>query len=160
MTLETRIARLEAIEAIQQLKHRYFRACDTKQLDLMRACFVDGSMHIDYGAVGTFTHRDELVALFEKVGCHPHMVEMHHGQNPEITVVNEHSAIGIWGLFYYLINTQDNTLTQLGGFYRDEYRREGEQWRISSTVFKVHSMQVHKLVDGHVASIMAGSPPA
>ena len=31
MTLEQRIARLEAIEAIKQLKYAYFHACDTKQ---------------------------------------------------------------------------------------------------------------------------------
>lgn len=160
MELEARIARLEAIEAIQQLKHRYFRACDTKQLDVMRDCFVDGPMHIDYGAVGTFAHRDALVALFEKIGCHPHMVEMHHGQNPEITITGARSATGIWGLFYYLINTQEQTLTQLGGFYHDEYRCDDGQWRISSTAFRVHSMQVHQLIDGMVQSVMAGSPPA
>ena len=28
MTLEQRIARLEALEAIRQLKHRYLNACD------------------------------------------------------------------------------------------------------------------------------------
>ncbi len=159
MELEARIARLEAIEAIQQLKHRYFRACDTKQLDLMRDCFVAGPMTIDYGAIGTFDDRDALVSLFEKIGCHPHMIEMHHGQNPEITIVDNNHASGIWGLFYYLINTQDNTLTQLGGFYHDEYRYDDGQWRISATVFKVHSMQVHRLTDGAVQSVMAGSPP-
>ncbi len=159
-TLETRLARLEAIEAIRQLKHRYFRACDTKQVALMRECFADGPMHIDYGAVGIFSHRDDLVALFSKVGCHPHMVEMHHGQNPEISIHGPDFASGTWGLFYYLINTQEQTLTQLGGFYEDEYRREGEAWRISRTVFRVHSMQVHRLEGGHVYNLLAGSPPA
>ncbi|TNF34460.1 MAG: nuclear transport factor 2 family protein [Gammaproteobacteria bacterium] len=158
MDLETRIARLEAIEAIRQLKHRYFRACDTKQVDIMRECFVDGDAHIDYGAVGTFQHRDALVALFEKVGCHPHMVEMHHGQNPEISITSADTAEGIWGLFYYLINTEENTLTQLGGFYHDEYRCEQGAWKISRTVFRVHSMQVHRLLDGQVLSVMAGNP--
>lgn len=157
--LQARIARLEAIEAIRQLKHRYFRACDTKQTPLMRDCFVDGPVHIDYGQVGTFTHRDGLVDIFTRIGCHPHMVEMHHGQNPEITVIDATRAAGTWGLFYYLINTQDHTLTQLGGFYEDEYRCEAGQWRISRTVFRVHSMQVHRLDEGLVRNLAAGSPP-
>lgn len=156
--LHARIARLEAIEAIRQLKHRYFRACDSKQTDLMREAFVEGPMHIDYGAVGIFQNRDDLVALFTDVGCHPHMIEMHHGQNPEITVLDENRATGVWGLFYYLINTQEQTLTQLGGSYDDEYRCENGDWRISRTVFRVHSLQVHKLDDGIVKNLMAINP--
>lgn len=157
--IEGRLARLEAIEAIRQLKHRYFRACDTKQTDLMRDCFVAGPLHLDYGAVGTFTDRDALVALFAEVGGPPHMVELHHGQNPEITVHDDSRASGIWGLFYYLINTREQTLTQLGGFYEDDYRCEAGTWRISRSVFRVHSMQVHRLHDGLVKNVLAGLPP-
>ena len=36
MNLEQRIARLEAIDAIKQLKARYFFACDNKQPELVR----------------------------------------------------------------------------------------------------------------------------
>ena len=42
MTLEQRLARLEAIEDIGQLKARYLHACDRKDPDAVRACFVTG----------------------------------------------------------------------------------------------------------------------
>jgi hypothetical protein len=51
MELEQRIARLEAVEAIKKLKAKYFFACDNKQPELVRSCFVDGDMHIDYRRV-------------------------------------------------------------------------------------------------------------
>ena len=42
MTLEQRIARLEALEAIRQLKHRYLNACDLKEVESIRDCFATG----------------------------------------------------------------------------------------------------------------------
>ncbi|MEO3825704.1 nuclear transport factor 2 family protein [Actinomadura sp. B10D3] len=38
--LAERIARLEAIEEIKALKHRYLRACDAKDPAAFRDCFV------------------------------------------------------------------------------------------------------------------------
>ena len=60
MTLEARIQRLEDIEAIKQLKAKYFHACDQKQLSEIESCFVSGEMLIDYAAVGIFKCREEL----------------------------------------------------------------------------------------------------
>ena len=50
--LAKRLDRLEAIEAIQTLKARYLSACDSKSVDIIRDCFIDGEILIDYGAVG------------------------------------------------------------------------------------------------------------
>ncbi|MCM2330955.1 MAG: nuclear transport factor 2 family protein, partial [Pseudomonas sagittaria] len=47
MNLEARIARLEALEAIQRLKHRYLNACDLKQVESIRDCFAEGEILID-----------------------------------------------------------------------------------------------------------------
>ena len=49
MTLEQRIARLEALEAIRELKHRYLNACDLKDVAAIRDCFAQGPVLIDYG---------------------------------------------------------------------------------------------------------------
>ena len=132
--LEQRLTQLEAIDAIKSLKHRYLMACDTKQPELMRDCFVDGEVNIDYGPVGQFSHRDQLVAVFVEVGCHPHMLEMHHAHNPLIELQSADEALGTWELCYQLINTQDRTLTQLALIYRDRYRRVNGQWKIAETV--------------------------
>ena len=129
-----RLARLEAVDAIKQLKATYFLACDTKQPALMRDCFVEGEVNIDYGPVGRFSDRDQLVALFTEQGCHDYMLEMHHGHNPIINLVDEHQASGSWELCYQLINTRDKTLTQLALIYRDQYCLTDKGWKIQTTV--------------------------
>lgn len=42
MDFEQRLARLEALEAIRQLKHRYLNACDLKEVEVIRECFTSG----------------------------------------------------------------------------------------------------------------------
>ena len=157
--LERRLQKLEDTEAIRTLKARYLFACDRKDAVTMRACFVDGKMHIDYGVVGTFDNADTLVKLFQEVGCHPHMVEMHHGANPQIEVRDESHASATWSLHYFLVNTQAKSLTQLGGYYEDEYRRLGGAWKISSTKFIATSTLALDYTDGALKALFAGSPP-
>ncbi len=85
-SLLDRLQRLEDIEAIRRLKARYFNACDRKEVEDIRACFVAGPVHIDYGVVGVFADREGLIKVFVDKGCHPHVVDLHHGQNAEIDI--------------------------------------------------------------------------
>ena len=158
---EQRLFRLEAIEAIRQLKARYFHACDTKQPDIVRDCFAAGDIDLQYGRIGNFTDRDQLVAIFEELACHEHIVEMHHGQNPQIEILDETSARATWGLYYYLIDTRQQAVTQLAGFYDDGYVLQDGQWRISKSHYRVTSSQLLDLSDGLARVIFAGaSAPA
>ena len=156
VTLEDRIARLEAIEAVREVKARYLACCDAKDPEGMRACFADGPVHIDYGAVGTFTDADELKNIYTQMACHPHMVEMHHGSNPRIEVTDTSNAKGQWSLTYQLINTEMNTLTQLGGEYEDEFRLTDDGWKIVATKFNVTSTLIVELGDNGMKHIFAG----
>ncbi len=156
MELEQRIARLEAIEAIKKLKAKYFFACDNKQPEQVRSCFVDGDMHIDYGRVGSFANADDMVAIYTKYACEDHIVEMHHAQNPQITITSDIQASATWGLYYYMIDTRQNTVTQLAGFYEDEYRCEQGEWKISKTTYRVSSTQLMDLSEGMAKLIFAG----
>lgn len=159
-TIEDRLATLEAIEAIRSLKARYLACCDAKDPVGMRACFADGPVAIDYGVIGCFDAADPLVAVFKAMGCHPHMVEMHHGVNPQISLQGTDAAKGHWGLHYQLINTAENTLTQLGAYYDDEYRKTAQGWKISATrcvvtstlVLKLSAEAAQALVIGRVAA--------
>ncbi|MEC9358782.1 MAG: nuclear transport factor 2 family protein [Pseudomonadota bacterium] len=151
-----RIAALEDVEAIRTLKARYLFCCDRKDVDGMRGCFVDGAAHIDYGAIGRFDNADALVAVFRELGCHEHMVEMHHGVNPQIRVLGDTAAAGTWGLHYFLIDTQAQRCTQLAGYYEDEYRKEGGAWKISATRFVVSSTLVLDLSESLARCAFAG----
>lgn len=162
--IERRLRTLEDIEAIRTLKARYLFCCDRKDPAGMRSCFADGPVHIDYGVVGTFDRADALVKVFTELGCHEHMVEMHHGVNPQIEVLDETRARGTWGLHYFLINTQARNLTQLGGYYEDEYRKTAAGWKISRTRFVVSSTLAMDIGEGAARILFAGrnvpAPPA
>lgn len=153
-----RLGWIEDREAIRALKSRYLAACDAKDPAAMRACFADGPVHIDYGVVGCFDSADALVEVFRAVGCHPHMVEMHHGMNPQVERLGPDRASGHWGLHYQLINTQDNTLTQLGAHYDDVYERRAGEWKIVSTRCVVTSTLVLQLGEDAIRRVFAGNP--
>lgn len=155
-TLEHRIRILEDIEAIRQLKHRYFFACDRKRPAEVLDCFAPGEVNLDYGRIGRFDRAADMVAIFEQLACQEHIVEMHHAQNPEVRVLDATRAEATWGLYYFMINTRDRNVTQLGGFYLDEYRKIDGRWKITASAFHCTSTEVMDVSEGVVRMIFAG----
>lgn len=153
--LKARLRALEDLEAIRTLKARYFFCCDQKDARGMRECFVPGRVLIDYGAIGVFDNRDQLVEVFERLGCQPHIVELHHGVNPQITPIDEHHARGVWGLHYQQIDTRERRLTQLGAHYIDEYRKHDGEWKISATRCVITSTLVADIGQQNVQVLFA-----
>jgi len=86
---------------------------------------------------------------------------MHHGQNPRIEITGSDTATGTWGLYYYLIDTRRNTITQLGGFYEDAYARHDGRWQIICSCYEVTSTQIFDLSEGLAKLVFAGAaaPP-
>ncbi len=154
--LEARIARLEAIEAIKSLKARYFAACDGKDPAQVRSCFADGEVDLQYGRIGNFTSADAMLVVYSKLACAEHIVEMHHAQNPQISVLSAIEASATWGLYYFVIDTNQNVATQLGGAYYDEYRCDEGEWKISKSVFTQSSTLMIDVGDALAKIVFAG----
>jgi hypothetical protein len=154
--LARRVARLEAIQEISRLKYAYFFNCDQQRPDKVRECFIDGEVDIDFGRIGRFRSADELVAVFEQLACQEHIVEMHHAQNPQIDLLGDDRATGLWGLYYYMIDTRQQIATQLGGYYEDEYRYTEGGWKMSASRFVVTSTQILDLGEAVVKRVFAG----
>ena len=132
--LEQDMSRLQAIEAIRQLKARYLNACDRQDPEAVRACFAEGEVIIDMSYFGRCTDRDEFVdGIFVARGCHEYVLDMHHCANAEIDIIDAENARGVWSLNYRNINTQEQTVTLLSALYHDEYRRIDGHWRISGS---------------------------
>lgn len=140
--LEARLQRLEDIQAIQQLKSRYLFCCDRKDPQGVRDCFAPGEVLIDFGRVGVCTHRDQLVEVFTRLGCVEHVIDMHHGANPQIELLTPAHARGTWALHYVMINTRDRQLVELGSYYYDEYIKLDGQWTISRSRAVVDSTRI------------------
>ena len=122
-------ATLAEIEAIKQLKARYFRLLDTKQWDAWRDIFSDDfTGDVDGGSVHApihFASPEELVASNRKILADA--VTVHHGHMPEITVTGADTATGIWAMM---------DIVKLGagfrgyGHYHEEYFKQAGRWRI------------------------------
>ncbi|MCY1252116.1 SnoaL-like domain protein [compost metagenome] len=130
-----RVARLEAAEAIRALKLRYLRACDDKDPDAMRACFMRDNAHIHYDRIGSFAGREALVQCFAELACRPTLREMHFAGQGDIRVLDDNTAHGSWDLAYLALDDASGSRTFLTGRYADEYLRIDGAWLIRSTVF-------------------------
>jgi SnoaL-like domain len=119
------------IEAIRQLKARYFRTMDTKDWDGMRQVFTDGVVMDTSEAGGSLiTGADEFMAFLSETLAE--VVTVHHGHMPEIDVTGPTTATGIWALQDLLI--WPNGLRLLGfGHYHETYEKVGGDWRIASS---------------------------
>lgn len=156
--LEKRVQELEDVLAIQNLKHVYLNACDSKDVPLMISTFVKANCFIDYGPVGTFSNSEDLAAVFQEVACHEYMLESHHAHNPIIKIKDSISALGHWSLTYNLINTENSSIVSLQGEYDDVYQKINYQWLIKETTFKGRSSLNLEIDKELLKVIFAGSP--
>lgn len=140
MDIEQRVAALEKIEAIKELKYRYWRACDAKDPRGFRDAFIASGARIDYGRLGAFDDVEPMARIFTQVALHKvdgrhAILDMHHGMHPEIRLTGESSATGRWTLRFRQLNLSDRTETIATGEYDDEYVVENGEWKMSKCVF-------------------------
>jgi len=160
--LEQRLRTLEDINAIRELKARYLRACDRKQPDTMRECFVEHGAVIEADGFPSFNDREGWVQVFTELAVNnPNVMDTHHGQNPQIVITGPDSASAVWDLQFTQINLKERTVVNLAGEYRDEYLRSGGRWWISSQKFRQTSFLMRHVADDGEEKVLAlGKPPA
>lgn len=127
---------LENIELIKQLKSRYFRALDSKNWDLMKTCLSEHCIAKYDGGKYSFNGNDKIVQFFSSYMSNPKLIFMHHGHHPEITLIDNGMATGVWYLQDIVINLDNNTTLRGAGFYHDKYVLENNQWLISETGYE------------------------
>lgn len=139
-SLQWRLAKLEAAERIKALKHRYWRACDAKDVAGFRACFVRTGAEVGLGEVGHFDDADEAARVFDEKARYTVDGEfagydMHHGMHPDITVTGSDTATGRWTLRMRHVNRIRRFEVVLAGEYEDDYRIEDGEWKIERSRF-------------------------
>jgi hypothetical protein len=121
----------EAIEAIKQLKARYFRLMDTKQWAAYRQLFTDDMVfYFESEDAPAATSGDEFVAhVRSRLAT---AISVHQGHTPEIELTSADSARGIWAMSDWVDDPDQHRAFQGSGHYHEEYRRGGDgEWRIS-----------------------------
>ncbi len=134
------VERLEAIEAIKQLKARYFRAMDTKDWDGFAAVFapdalmdMSGEMR-DSVTEGTgVTRGNTAIAAFVRSAVDP-VETVHHGHMPEIEILTSVTARGIWSMEDMLRWPVGSPIRSMHGYghYHETYEKLSGQWRIKT----------------------------
>ena len=132
-------ADLVAIEAIHQLKARYFRLMDTKQWDAWGEVFAtDARMVIPENGL-TLEGRAAIVEGVRSV-IGP-SVTVHHGHMPEIELTSDTTATGIWAMEDELWWPEGSPIRYMHGYghYHETYREDDGGWRIASlTLTRLH----------------------
>jgi hypothetical protein len=122
------------VEAIKQLKARYFRLMDLKQWNDWGMVFATDCVMEVPEADLVNSGREEIVANVS--GALVGARTCHHGHMPEIQLTGDDTARGVWAMFDYVEwDEQDGTRIGLQGYghYREEYKREDGEWRIART---------------------------
>jgi uncharacterized protein (TIGR02246 family) len=126
---------LADIEAIKQLKARYFRLMDTKQWDAWGELFTpDCRLYSEPGGGRPgieWVGRDEIVE--RNRAALEGSRSVHHGHMPEIEITGPTTARGVWAMYDFLTWNGAGCRAYEGyGHYQETYEKQDGAWRIKS----------------------------
>ena len=138
---------LESIELIKQLKARYFRFLDTRNIEGLQTVFTSDATASFVGGDYDFQLDGwEQLEAFYKKSFTGQNFGMHNGHHPEICVDGD-TATGIWYLQDIFVSLEHDITITGSALYEDEYRREGGEWRIARTGYQRLWEEHHKRGD-------------
>jgi 3-phenylpropionate/cinnamic acid dioxygenase small subunit len=127
--------------AVSDLLNRYATAMDSRNWDLLAACFTDDA-RLDYDTSGVFGRQDFVEHCAE--GLARMKATQHRVTNQVITLDGDQAQATSYVVAQH-VRDNDATFT-LGGTYHDDLVRTGDEWRIASRQF-VTSWKAGKLRD-------------
>ena len=122
---------MDDIEAIKELKARYFRTMDTKDWDGMRQVFSDDVVMDTTGSGGSVVTGGDAFMEFLR-GTLAEVVTVHHGHMPEIELTSPTTATGIWSM-EDVLRWPDGRGLHGYGHYHETYEKNADGWRIKSS---------------------------
>jgi hypothetical protein len=131
------IQRLMDIEAIKQVKHAYFRCIDTANYDEIATIFhADVSVRFKGGTYewkldGRDAYIEALRSSFTREA-----IGHHNGHHPEIQMLSETEATGIWYLVDNMWVLNFDFFTTGTALYWDRYLKVDGRWTIRETSYE------------------------
>lgn len=131
---------LLAIEEIKRLKARYFRLMDTKDWRRFAELFTEDAIFDVRGAFEEIPGPDQepiigrpAIVEYVSSGIDP-INSAHYGHMPEIDILSEDAATGIWALADILRMPSGAPFERFYGYghYHESYRRIDGAWKIAS----------------------------
>ena len=122
---------LEDIEAIKQLKYRYWRHLDLKQWDELAQCFAADATVCYSSGKYEFRGVDAIMGfLSESLGERARL-----GDDPPRPSSRDRAARatttarGTWALYNYMFNVKENRGIRIGAYYDDTYVKLDGAWK-------------------------------
>jgi hypothetical protein len=139
--------RADEVEAIRQLKARYFRGVDTRDWALLRAVFTEDAkigpmenglpphvLAVQQPMPPRSASASDVDAFMERVAAFlSGVVSVHHGHQSEISLTGDDEAEGVWAMEDVLVWPKSGYRFRGAGHYWETYRKIAGEWRISST---------------------------
>ena len=121
---------MDHLEAIKQLKARYFRTMDTKDWDAMRKVFAADVVVDTTSSGGNVVEGAEEFIAFLRAALQD-VVTVHHGHMPEIELTSATTAKGIWAMEDHLKWPNGREMHGYG-HYHETYELVDAGWRIKT----------------------------
>jgi len=121
---------MDDIEAIKQLKARYFRLIDTQDWVGLRQVFADDVVMDSREAGGLLSSgADDYIVYLS--GALAGVVSVHHGHMPEVELTSQATATGIWAM-EDMLRWSDGREMHGYGHYVETYEKTNGRWRIKT----------------------------
>ncbi len=131
---EDGISEMLAREEIRELRYRYCRAIDARDFEAVEACFTPDVL-IDYGAVGKFESRDELLNMMRGYAESNAIIGLHTALNPIIEFTSSSSATVHWVSQFSSHDPDTGTSVKQSGTYTDQCVETKSGWQIKSAIY-------------------------
>jgi SnoaL-like domain len=130
-SLERDIRQLQDIEEIKRLKYRYLRCLDTADVEEAARLFHKDVTTDLWGGIYRYQikGRDAYVDMI-KQSFHAEFISTHTCHHPEIDILGDTEATGLWYLTDSIIDTRRNLSISGTALYRDRYIKEEGRWLI------------------------------
>jgi hypothetical protein len=131
------IQMLMDIEAIRQLKHAYFRCIDTANFaELAELFHPEVSVHFVGGTYEWKLDGREAYLSSITQAFHRQSIGHHNGHHPEIQVLSDTEATGIWYLNDHMWQLDSGFYTRGTALYWDRYLKVDGRWLIKDTRYR------------------------
>ena len=136
-----------AREDIRELRYRYCRAIDTSDFEAVKACFTP-DVCVDYGAVGKFNSRDELLNMMRSYAESNSTIGLHTALNPIIEFTGSINATVHWVSQFFSHDSGTGTSVKQSGTFTDHCIKAESGWKIHSATYNMLFHNTHSSGQG------------
>jgi ketosteroid isomerase-like protein len=124
------------IEAIKRVKYKYLRCLDQKLWEEMAEVLTDDAVASYSGGKYSFEGREAIIDFLVRSMGAETFHSSHRVHHPEIDLNGDGTALATWAMDDVVVMTDWNLTVRGAAFYVDEYRKVGDEWKISHTGYK------------------------